>query len=339
MGGYFIFNLFVAVIFDEVIRSVEYLKAMEQSKTQAIEHKKSDSLPPAGPAGPILGPPDPHATPMQEAPMLTLTDGYAGGLEAGTLHGAGAAAETDGASASDCCGFERALRPVGYVTTSVIAFNIALMCAPYKGMSFEYAERLRLGAQTCTLYFVCEILLKLCVYGHGNPCSGWAQFWTVRDDRVWNRLDFTVVVVDIGSSLIEGILAAFGGGNTHVAMLRILRVFRALRVLRAFKLSNVWGALNNTIRTIYNGSAPVASLAILILLFTMMYALLGKELFGGLGLSAHTRWHFDSAQAGLITTMTIFSGEVCLPGPAWRGAPHIYSVLPPHVPLTSHRPP
>lgn len=64
--------------------------------------------------------------------------------------------------------------------------------------------------------------------------------------------------------------------STKTTSARILRVFRALRVLRAFKLSHVWEPLNRTLQTMYRAFAPVASLALLILLFTLMFALLGK---------------------------------------------------------------
>ena len=41
-----------------------------------------------------------------------------------------------------------------------------------------------------------------------------------------------------------------------------------------------------------------------------MFALLGKELFGGKGLAAASRFHFDQPLPALLTVMTIFTGEV-----------------------------
>ena len=92
---------------------------------------------------------------------------------------------------------------------------------------------------------------------------------------MWNRLDFSVIALDVGSQALEQILLVYGGGHTSTAALRILRVFRALRILRAFKLSAVWEPLNNVLQSMYKAAAPVASLAVLIFLFTLMFGLLG----------------------------------------------------------------
>lgn len=80
-------------------------------------------------------------------------------------------------------------------------------------------------------------------------------------------------------------------------VLRAMRVFRALRILRAFKLGSVWEPLSSTLSTMYQAAAPIASLAVLVLLFILMFSLLGKELFGGSGLNQTTRWHYDGPGA------------------------------------------
>ena len=72
-------------------------------------------------------------------------------------------------------------------------------------------------------------------------------------------------------------------------------------MLRAFKLSHVWEPLNNTLQTMYRAAAPVSSLAVLILIFTLMFALIGKELLAGSGLREISRLHFDEPLPALLT--------------------------------------
>lgn len=111
------------------------------------------------------------------------------------------------------------------------------------------------------LYFVFECVFKLYSFGDGECSSGWQQYWSVREDHLWNRLDFFVLAVELASRLLELILSA--AGDVDSSSLRSLRVFRALRVLRAFKLSRFWGPLQTTLQTLVKAISPVASLAIL----------------------------------------------------------------------------
>ena len=59
-----------------------------------------------------------------------------------------------------------------------------------------------------------------------------------------------------------------------------------------------------------------------VLLFMMMFALLGKELMGGRGLPEVTRYHYDKPITALLTVMTIFTGE-------WAGI--VYEAVAAHV--------
>ena len=64
--------------------------------------------------------------------------------------------------------------------------------------------------------------------------------------------------------------------------------------------------------TLSRAAASVSSLAVLILIFVLIFALLGKELFGRLhgGVApADSRMNFDGPAPSLITMMVLFSGE------------------------------
>jgi hypothetical protein len=376
------------VIFDEVMRSVELIKMMEQAEAspsfkrkpqkgspQMNSHRRiSTSMPPKSPAPQCVlsvaaaasGAPKgdgeghvaakaaaaPSACPraatapgtstanvrtvsLPSPPRDDAAAAAAGGC-AGSQGGSGAVvrqrpkcdahAHTHAhaharsvaptATGSDCCGFDQPLHFLGYTTAAVIGANVALMCAPYRGMAPAYEQGLERASLVFTAYFLLECLTKLLVYGRGNLCGGWKQYFHTREDHQWNRLDFTILALDLGSLVLEHALASISAAGSGTAAnptsFRILRVFRALRVLRAFKLSNVWEPLNNTLQTMYKAAAPVSSLAVLILLFTIMFALLGKELFGGIGLSLAMRTHFDRPLPAVLTVMTIFSGDCAL---------------------------
>ena len=179
-------------------------------------------------------------------------------------------------ASTDCCGFDDCLKPFGYITSAVILLNVAVLCAPYQGAPEAFLARLDSLSLLCTTYFVGELALKVVIYGGCNCFEGWRQFWSARDDHQWNRLDFFVLALDvIGLGIQYGLakLQGNGGGikeDVNTASLRALRVFRALRILRAFKLARSWQSLNNTLRTLVKAAMPVASLAVLILLFTLV---------------------------------------------------------------------
>ena len=326
LGGFLFVNMFVAVIFDEVMRSVDFAQTMD-----LLEKAKT-----ATPASSTASPPTPARSPAPagyEGGGLDVTTRTDGREPLPALHLSGPLKEEDeqkqkedrksatggeagSDSGGDCCGFERPLRFLGYVTAFAIAANIAIMCAPYRGMSPAYEDGLQLAAYCFTAYFALECVLKLCLYGQGNPGVGWRQYWRLREDHLWNRLDFTVLSVDLATTALEQALAlaaAQGGGAAgdfgNPTSVRILRVFRALRVLRAFKLSKLWAPLNRTLATMHKAAAPVASLALLILLFTLIFALLGKELFAGRGLDKLTQLHFDAPMPAMLTAMVLFSAE------------------------------
>jgi hypothetical protein len=188
------------------------------------------------------------------------------------------------------------LRWLGYMTAGAIGVNTLLMCLPYRGMTAAYDARLQVASNAFTLYFVAEAAIKIFVYGQGRLAEGWREYWRAREDYAWNRLDLIVTTADVGGQLAVLLVTTDSGANATA--IRTLRVFRALRVLRAFKMAHIWSPLQHTLGTMYRASSAVSSLAVLILLFTLMFAILGKQLMGGRGLA-----HFDNALSGLLTVL------------------------------------
>ena len=323
LGGFVLMNMFVAVIFDQVMRSVDFRSLME-AVDQAVEVRlqaqlgKRRAKPCATPVLSQAALQDASQEDVQQPPPSssgagdgTLTHSPSTGALSSTSSNGSPDPESGGAPDGDCCGFEGFLKPLGYLTAFAIAANIVIMCLAYRGMSAEYEAFLNQLASGFTFYFLGECLAKLLSYGRGNLLAGWQQYWTLREDSTWNRLDFTVLTVDVGSQAVELAIDLLGGGDdtSNPTYVRVLRVFRAVRVLRAFKLSHVWEPLHVMLQMLFRAATPVLSLAVLILMFSLMFALLGKELLGGVGLDKISRMHFDKPLPALLTVMVVFSGE------------------------------
>jgi hypothetical protein len=60
-----------------------------------------------------------------------------------------------------------------------------------------------------------------------------------------------------------------------------ISVMRSLRLLRIFKVTRYWTSLRNLVISLINSIQSIISLLFLLFLFTMIFALLGMQLFGG----------------------------------------------------------
>ena len=111
-----------------------------------------------------------------------------------------------------------------------------------------------------TLVFVVEMALKVISLGlvfapHAYLRSG------------WNRLDAFIV----GSSL----LALVGGGSPAIRVLRVLRVLRPLRLISRF------GGMRLVIALLVRTMPKVVDICAVSLLFLLIFAILGVQLFAG----------------------------------------------------------
>ena len=202
--------------------------------------------------------------------------------------------------------------------TVLVIFNILLMCMPYQGMPAEYANAIEEAMLVITWLFVLEMACKL--YGLGCV-SYWADGW--------NALDGCIVSL----SLFEMALTTISKGTgVHISFLRILRILRVVRVLR---LMRAWRGLYQVVSTFLRALPQLANIVVLIALCMFIFALLGMQLFGGIwsesngysltscppvnqspsshrcanGLYEKPRFHFDYAGPAMITVFIILTGE------------------------------
>ena len=171
IAGYFVANLFLAVIFLEFDEST---KSLEADGPAALS-ERSDS-----PYSPLD---DDTAGPLEADAMHsqspTATTPHASDVEMpSTLHRSGAGGgSAEGATGGGC--LERAATSslLNHASTLLVLMNMVLMCMPYEGMPDDYAAQLESGATVITWIFIAEMVLKVL----GIGCSKyWSDGWNVR---------------------------------------------------------------------------------------------------------------------------------------------------------------
>lgn len=94
-----------------------------------------------------------------------------------------------------------------------------------------------------------------------------------------NYLDGSVVLL----SIVEiGINTAGGGsGGSSLSAFRTVRIFRTFRVLRVARLLRMLHSMQVIIGVIQRSFTSFIYIAVLLLLFIFIFALLGMQIFGG----------------------------------------------------------
>lgn len=90
-----------------------------------------------------------------------------------------------------------------------------------------------------------------------------------------NYLDGSIVIL----SIIE-ITVLNDGGNNAISAFRTVRIFRTFRVLRVARLLRALKSMQQIISVIGRSIGSFMYLAVLLILFMFIYALLGIQLFG-----------------------------------------------------------
>ena len=113
-----------------------------------------------------------------------------------------------------------------------------------------------------TILFTLEMLIK--IFGYG-------VLPYFRDGlNIFDTLIVVVSILDIALSTAN----VFSGGG-----LVALSAFRTLRLFRMFKLARSWSSFRRLIAAILATLAAISNFVILLLLFMLIAALLGMELF------------------------------------------------------------
>lgn len=178
------------------------------------------------------------------------------------------------------------------MTLCVLANTIALATEHY-GMSAKMQQDLWNVNLAFTIIFAIELVLK--VIGLGVK---------VYFEDSMNFLDAFVVAI----SLIE---YTFMSGSSSYSALRALRIFRAFRVFRVARLFRRMESMGEIMRVISATLSEITYLAILLLLLTIIFALVGMQIFGGKFDfdDDKPRANFDSFFRAFVTVFQILTLE------------------------------
>ena len=201
---------------------------------------------------------------------------------------------------------------LGTFTTGLVVLNLLIMCVPYEGMSLELALRLELAASVITLLFTAEMAVKLCGLG-------WSAYWS----DGWNMLDGTLVLLSLGEMILDAL-----SGESAIPKLSFLRILRMLRVARMLKLMRTWKELYTVIAAFTKAIPQMSNLFVLTFMVLVILALLGLQLFGGIynpetgyssvpcpggvcpdeDLEELPHYHFDYFAASMQTVFVLITG-------------------------------
>lgn len=137
----------------------------------------------------------------------------------------------------------------------------------------------------------------------GLGCKG---YWS----DGWNQLDGCIVIMsyfDLGMTLVAS------GGGANLSFLRILRMLRVLRMLRLLKS---WKGLYKVCMTVVKSLPQISNVLVLFFLIVIIFALLGMQLFGGQFTPAVgyqrddlPRQNFDYFGPAMISVFDVMSGK------------------------------
>ena len=275
LGGLFLVNLFLAAIFDEFMRTQTASAAEKALEAKAVEHAAHSAQPDKQS--------DPPGADEEVGAQLLPTDA---GRSSGDSAAAGGGAARGGLIPP--LGSFMNSEPVGNLSTALVVLNLGVMCMPYVGQPAWWASLIEALGNGITYVFIVEMGLKLLG-------MGWRPYWS----DPWNQLDGAIVSLSIVEIAITILLADTG---VNISFLRMLRLLRLLRLLRA------WPGLYHVVKSFVAAVPQICNLFVLMFLLMFIFALLGMQTFGGTGMSADSRWHFDYFYPAMLTVFAVFTG-------------------------------
>jgi len=167
---------------------------------------------------------------------------------------------------------------------ALILANMVVLAAQYYDQPDDYAEGLRVLNVIFTWVFLCELLYKLIGLGL-------KQY--LKDG--WNRLDGTIVVADLVSTV--------AGAGAGVSLLRTLRVLRVVRLIKGVR------GLRSLATTLYLSIPSLGNVGIMLGLIMYVYAVLGMNLFYGVKRqgSIDATYNFESFGPSILTLTRVLT--------------------------------
>lgn len=177
---------------------------------------------------------------------------------------------------------------------SIIAINTIFMTAEYYGQPQWWTDFLYITNFVFVGIFTIEVTLNFVAHG-------WRKYLSHR----MNVLDFVIVLVSLVEIVLEEAGLADGGSG--------LVAFRALRLLRVFKLATNFKGIQRVLTTTVSSLSQISAIALLTLVFILIFSLLGMQLFAGQLNDEETgesiRFNFDTLGWAFINVFIVMGGE------------------------------
>lgn len=157
------------------------------------------------------------------------------------------------------------------VIALVIGLNVITMSLEHYMMPMELVYTLKLFNFIFASVFVVEALMKAIALGLRRYLK----------DK-WNQLDVIIVLLSILGIILEEMESTLIPINPTI--IRVMRVARIARVLKLLKMAK---GIRQLLDTVMQALPQVGNLGLLFFLLFFIFAALGTELFGRLGLPVH----------------------------------------------------
>ena len=174
-----------------------------------------------------------------------------------------------------------------------IAVNSAFLAFEYYEQPQSWTDLLKTFEVIFTVVFTAEMVFKIIGLKGVHP-------YLVGDDlAAWNRFDCSIVI----ASLVDVTLQATGGAK--FINLSLFRVFRLLRILRLLRRNpDIIKILTAMVASL----PGMANLGCFFLLCSIVFAILGMQLYGGQLGEKPPRSNFDTFPNAMVTLFKMTSG-------------------------------
>eukprot|EP00301_Raphidiophrys_heterophryoidea_P006188 c12515_g4_i2.p1 GENE.c12515_g4_i2~~c12515_g4_i2.p1 ORF type:complete len:1711 (+),score=471.23 c12515_g4_i2:352-5133(+) len=115
--------------------------------------------------------------------------------------------------------------------------------------------------------------------------------------------------VRIGMNVFDAVIVLVSLAELGLSSSGFLTVFRTLRLLRVLRLMRAWTSLQQLISGIIHSLRAAMSLMCVCVLLLFVFALLGKNFFGGKFGYTGARYNYDDFGWAFVSVFCVFSGE------------------------------
>ena len=209
------------------------------------------------------------------------------------------------AALRDACEQIVATAAFNYVINILICLNTLVLAMEHEGQSCFFTVTLCQMNIFFTFSFALEMVLKLLGIGLQNYLSDG-----------FNIFDGVIVIFSVGevllfsnASICNEYTLCEASVVTTGKSIQVLRALRLLRVTRAIKMVKRWKSMALIVNAIAESASGLVNFCSLLLLFMIIYALFGMQLFAGKTAMNENFYNFNDLYRSLLTVFVVTTGE------------------------------